>query len=314
MDLSKNFKEDLLMKNIVLNLLPFNNRKEMTVPAYVIKKLLAFVLIYIASVIIGEAVIIGSLSGMGFDVMNGEMPPEGIVTWLLSYFEYAVYILLAFLYIKVIEKESPKAMFQGKALDYLTGAVFSVGLLAVIICGCCASGSISFLGVGADFKLSKLLLILPGIVLQSASEEVLCRGFLLGALKKRIPVPAAVFISSSVFVFLHFLGMLSCEPEYFLVGTINLYLISILFSVLTLKRGNIWMACGLHFAWNYVLNNVMGLTVSGCESLSDGPLAFGVNGGNLLNGGAYGIEASILTTVVLTLALAGLFGAKRKKG
>lgn len=302
------------MKNIVLNLLPFNNRKEMTVPAYVIKKLLAFVLIYAASVIIGEAVIIGALSGMGFDVMNGEMPPEGIITWLLSYFEYAVYILLAFLYIKVIEKESPKAMFQGKALDYLTGVVFAVGLLAVILCGCLASGSISFLGVGADVKLSKMLLILPGIVLQAASEEILCRGFLLGALKKKISVPAAVLISSTVFVLPHFLGMLSCEPEYFIVGTINLYLISILFSVLTLRRGNIWMACGLHFGWNYVLNNVMGLTVSGNESLSDGPLAFAVNGGNLLNGGAYGIEASILTTIVIALALAGLFAAKRREG
>ena len=116
----------------------------------------------------------------------------------------------------------------------------------------------------------------------------------------------------------HVLLLLVDFPDRFkiiqVVGVINLYLISILFSVLTLKRGNIWMACGLHFAWNYVLNNVMGLTMSGRESLSDGPLAFGVNGGNLLNGGAYGIEASILTTVVLTLALAGLFGAKRKKG
>ena len=49
------------MKNIVLNLIPFNNRKEMTAPEFVIKKLLAFILIYIASVIIGEAVIIGAL-------------------------------------------------------------------------------------------------------------------------------------------------------------------------------------------------------------------------------------------------------------
>lgn len=303
------------MKNIVLNLLPFNNRKDMTAPEYVIKKLLAFILIYIASVIIGEAVIIGALSGMGFDVINGEIPPEGIATWLLSYFEYAVYILLAFLYFKLIEKESPKAMFQGKALDYLTGAVFAVGLLAVIICGCCASGSISFLGAGAGVNVSRLLLILPGIALQAASEEVLCRGFLLGALKKKISDPAAVFISSTVFALPHFLGMLSCEPKFFIVGVINLYLISISFSLLTLRRGSIWMACGLHFAWNYVLNCIMGLTVSGNESLSDGPLAFCVNEGSLLNGGAYGIEASILTTVVIAMVLTSAYVvAKRKKG
>ncbi|MCR5458339.1 MAG: CPBP family intramembrane metalloprotease [Acetatifactor sp.] len=302
------------MKNIVLNLLPFNNRKDMTAPEYVIKKLLAVVLIYVASVIIGEAVIIGALSGMGFDVMNGEMPPEGIVTWLLSYFEYGIYILLTLLYCKLIEKEAPKSMLRWKVSDYLAGTLLAVGLLGVILCGCCATGSISFLGAGAGVNVSRLLLILPGIALQAASEEVLCRGFLLAALKKKISDPAAVFISSTVFALPHFLGMLSCEPKFFIVGVINLYLISIFFSLLTLRRGSIWMACGLHFAWNYMLNCVMGLTVSGNESLTDGPLAFVVNGDNLLSGGAYGIEASILTTIVTALSLAGMFAIRRKKG
>lgn len=306
MNSSKISKEDLAVKNIVLNLLPFNNRKDMTKAEYVTKKILAFVLIYVLSVIVGEVVIIGVLSGMGYDVANGEMPPEGIVTWLLSYFEYFIYVLITFLYFKVIEKESLRSMFRGRALDYLAGVFLAVGFLGVIIGGNCAAGTISFLGVGEGVNVGNLLLILPGIVLQAASEEILCRGFLMNALKKKISVPASVFISSTVFVLPHVLGMLSCEPAYLIVGILNLYLISILFSVLTLRRGSIWMACGLHFAWNYVLNVVMGLAVSGHESVSNGPLAFLVKEGNLLNGGAYGIEASILTTVVIGLALAGL--------
>jgi hypothetical protein len=43
-------------------------------------------------------------------------------------------------------------------------------------------------------------------------------------------------------------------------------------------------------------------------------LAFKVNEGSLLNGGAYGIEASIITTVVLGVALVLISVIMKKKG
>lgn len=122
---------------------------------------------------------------------------------------------------------------------------------------------------------------------------------MLHSLKEKIPIPTAVAVSSSAFVFPHLLSLLEADFLYAVVGIINLYLISIIFLMLVLWRSGIWIACGLHSAWNFILYVIMGLSLSGSESVSKGVILFSVKDVSLLNGAEYGIEASILTTVVL---------------
>lgn len=302
-----------IVKNFLSNLSPFNNRKDMPVPMYIIKKVLAFILIYFVSAVIGEAVVITILTRMGYDPLHGDMPGE-MVAWILSYYGFACFIPVTLVYCKVIEKQPVKAFFKGKVLDYLWGCLIAIVLLAAITCCSLISGSISFTGINANVGILRLLLYLFGFIIQSAAEEVMCRGFLLNALKNQVNVTMAVLVSSIAFAVPHLSSILSCESKYAVVGIINLFLISFIFSVLVLKRGNIWISCGLHFAWNYVLNSIMGLTVSGSDNISEGYLTFKVNEGSLLNGGAYGIEASIITTVVLGVALVLISVIMKKKG
>ncbi len=66
-----------------------------------------------------------------------------------------------------------------------------------------------------------------------------------------------------------------------------------------LIRSNIWIACGLHGTWNFILYGIMGLSLSGSKINSDGIMKFETNSSNIMNGGIYGIEASIITTVIL---------------
>lgn len=73
--------------------------------------------------------------------------------------------------------------------------------------------------------------------------------------------------------------------------------------MLVLLCSNIWIACGLHSVWNFVLYGIMGLSVSGSESKLDGLMLFCVEETNILNGAEYGIEASIITTLVLGVLL-----------
>jgi len=140
----------------------------------------------------------------------------------------------------------------------------------------------------------------------------MCRGFLLRTLIKRIPVPVAIIISSTAFAFPHFTSLFESEWEYVIIGTVNLYLVSAIFSMFVLLRSNIWIACGLHSIWNFVLYGIMGLSVSGSQSKSESVLRFYVKDGSILNGGEYGIEAGIVTTFVLGLLLFAL--VKRWKG
>ncbi|MBQ9491072.1 MAG: CPBP family intramembrane metalloprotease [Lachnospiraceae bacterium] len=307
------------MKTIILNLLPFNNRTEMSKLEYVIKKILAFVLIYFMSAVLGEAVIIGLLSAMGYDPLHGDVPGgeasllSQFVMNLFSLFGFAIFILVTLLYCRIIEKRSAKEIFGKKPLDYLTGSLIAVTLLAVIVSFCLVTGSMTFEGLGTNIQLPMLLLLLVGYMLQSAAEEVMCRGFLMGALKGKVPTWLAVLVSSTAFAFPHLPSIMEMESKYIVVAILNLYLVAILFSLLVLRRGNLWIACGLHFAWNYVLGGIMGLTVSGGDGAAFGLFLFKVEKGTLLNGGAYGIEASVITTVVLGMVLAVMLLLMHKK-
>ena len=301
------------MKNVILNLLPFNNREDMTPIEYIIKKSLAFVLIYFAAALLGEVVVIGTMAVMGYDPLHGVMP-NGTVVWASTYYGFAVFIAVTLLYCKVFEKRSIKSVLKGKAVDYLTGSLLGMAVLSVIILITCVSGSISFMGINTKIGVGTLILYLFGFIVQTGAEEIMCRGFLLGALNKRLPVWVSVLISSIAFVIPHLSSILACEPKYAVVGIVNTFLISFIFSMLVLKRGSIRIAWGMHFAWNFVLNSIMGLTVSGGESVSEGPLAFSVNEGSLLNGGVYGIEASIVTTAILGVIFIALFAILYKKG
>ena len=140
----------------------------------------------------------------------------------------------------------------------------------------------------------------------------MCRGFLLKTLEKRISTTMAIVISSTVFVFPHLSSLLEADIWYVIVGIINLYLISGIFSILVIWHSNIWIACGLHSIWNFILYWILGLSLSGKEAASKGIILFDIKDTNILNGAEYGIEAGIITTIVLGISL--LFMIKLWKG
>lgn len=301
-----------MKKGIIQNLSPFNNKSNMTTAEYIIKKVLAFILIYGVSALLGEGIIIGILYAMGYDPLHGIMP-QGQISELLVYYGFLVFSAVTFLYCRVVEKKNLKRIgFSGNPVSYLAGALMAVVLLAIIIGIGCVCGSIRFYGLGKNVSISSLLLWALAFGIQGATEEIMCRGFLLHALKDRVSAPLAIFVSSTAFVFPHLSSLLEAEFVYVVIGLINLYLISAIFSVLVMRRANIWSACGLHSAWNFILYTIMGLTVSGSESASQGVVLFGAEEASVLNGAQYGVEASVITTAVLGFVLFVM--AKRWKG
>ncbi len=292
-----------MKKSIICRLSPFNNSTDMPAMQYVIKKLIAFMLVYFLSGVIGEAVIIGILYGMGYDPLNGVMP-TGQFAELLFYYGFIIYSLVTFAYCRFIEKRNIKSLgFTKNAAGYFAGALLAVIALFIITGICCFSGSIEFLGFSKNIEIKSLVLWALAFMIQGAAEEIMCRGFLLGSLMKKTSVPAAVVVSSTVFALPHLPSLIESEPLYAIVGIINLYLVSAVLSLLVLRRGDLWIACGLHSAWNFVLYGVMGLSLSGSESTSEGVILFGVKEESILNGAQYGIEASVITTAVLGILL-----------
>lgn len=67
-----------------------------------------------------------------------------------------------------------------------------------------------------------------------------------------------------------------------------------------IKSGNIWMCIGYHFTWNVFQGIIYGMPVSGLSI--PGIITTHFTRDNILNGGGFGIEGGILTTLVTLLS------------
>jgi hypothetical protein len=62
----------------------------------------------------------------------------------------------------------------------------------------------------------------------------------------------------------------------------------------------LWLAIGIHFAWNFTQGGIFGVAVSGIQA--NGLLQATLSGPELLSGGAFGAEASIIAVIVCLAA------------
>ena len=133
-------------------------------------------------------------------------------------------------------------------------------------------------------------------VLVAFAEEVLNRGFIMAVLRRcRNHVFVLIFLPSVIFGAIH-LG----NPSVTLLSVFNIIIVGILFSYMFIKSGNIWMCIGYHFTWNVFQGIIYGMPVSGLNI--PGIITTHFTRDNILNGGGFGIEGGILTTLVTLLS------------
>lgn len=292
------------MKGIIKNLSPFNNKTDMPAVMLLVKKLLVFFLCYWAGLLIAEGVVIGVMFAYGKNFMQGEMFSDTVMD-LLKYYGMIVVLGVSVLYWKLTEKRKLSEMGVTKHIGgWFVGALIGVGLLTVCAAAIMLTGSIRFEGLSKDANIPMLMLMLGGYAVQSSAEEFLCRGLVLCSLKDKVAMPVAIAASTFVFTFNHWGNFSGSEPKYIFSGVLCLIVISCVFSFITLRTKSIWAACGLHSFWNFCLCCVLGLNLSGSEGASAAFIDMRSVGENLLNGGAYGIEASIISDFIIAVLAA----------
>ncbi|MGN0313489.1 MAG: lysostaphin resistance A-like protein, partial [Fusicatenibacter sp.] len=197
--------------------------------------------------------------------------------------------------------------------NYFTGIIVGILLLVVSVFAIVLTGNMEYRGLFENADPLVIILFIGGFIVQGATEEILCRGIVLHTLKDKIPTWIAIAISTSLFIIPHWSSLFEGSTIYGVIGVANLILISIIFSLLTIRFQNIWVVCGLHSFWNAILYCVLGLNLSGKDETVTAVFHMQSVGENIWNGGAYGIEASVITTVVLALAAALIWYRNRKR-
>lgn len=128
------------------------------------------------------------------------------------------------------------------------------------------------------------------LLLVGLAEELMNRGFIMSVLRRTRKTWLIVLVPSLLFGLIHL-----TNPGVTILSVVNIVLIGVVFSYMYYRSGDLWMCIGYHITWNIFQSAIYGMPCSGLviPSLvgSHYPVA------NLLNGGAFGIEGGILTTL-----------------
>lgn len=155
-----------------------------------------------------------------------------------------------------------------------------------------------------------LVLIFLAVFVQSSSEEMLCRGFLYQRLLRCYKRPAVAIVGNSLlFSVLHLLN-----DGVTLLSLYNIFIVGVLFSLMVYELDSIWCAMAMHTAWNFTQNILFGLPNSGIMS----PYSVWVNDSaasrdSFAYNVGFGIEATVVSAVVLTLACVVLLYIGQKR-
>lgn len=131
-------------------------------------------------------------------------------------------------------------------------------------------------------------------ILSGFTEEIFFRGFFFRLTEKWLGTWIALALSAGLFGALH-LG----NPNATVLAAIAIMLeAGIMLAAIYMLTRRLWMAIGLHAAWNFAQGGIYGIAVSG--GAMDGLLRPDMRGPDLLTGGAFGAEASLPAIVVAT--------------
>lgn len=190
--------------------------------------------------------------------------------------------------------------------DLLSGISLAIVLYAVGFGVSLLAGAIEIAGV--VFNPSSLLISFVFFLLVAITEEFALRGFVLERmLQGGVNKFWALFLSATLFSLVHI-----ANPNFDFLSFINILLAGILLGSSYIYTRNLCFPIALHWFWNWIQGPVLGYEVSG-NKFCDGLLTLYLPEANLINGGAFGFEGSILCTVLMVAGTAVILKMFRKK-
>ena len=231
------------------------------------------------------------LQGILFEYVFKNIVGYNIISVLCSYIFSAVILLF---FVKYFEKTTFEYFGFSKennleAIKVGAGlAIFSiVGVVVILL----MSNNIS-LSLSKDLKIGIIIILTMLVLMQGFLEEVVFRGYLMTRLAAKKGKWIAILLSS-----LFYLVFRMSNPTTSKIDLLNIFLISVVMSLLYWYFDNVLVIAIFHAFWNCISGVILGFNISGIR-VSDSLFAVkAISDKQILIGGSYGIEGSIIATV-----------------
>ena len=180
-------------------------------------------------------------------------------------------------------------------VKYGLGILLGVALISCVYLILLVTGQVTFKGFSlTESVINTVLISVLMWIPQGACEELMFRGYMLPRITSRTNKIFAFILSSFLFSALHSMNM-----GYTPLASVNLFLIALLFALISYRSGSIWITSGAHTAWNFCQGNLYGLQVSGNELSSTlMKTAYTKEHLDIITGGAFGPEGGLAVTAV----------------
>lgn len=191
-------------------------------------------------------------------------------------------------------REVTELSTPGLGREWAIGALCGAGLYTASV------GVLMLLGIYKVEGFNSLLFLLPNLAMAIKSgifEELIFRGVLFRSVEAMFGSWAGILVSSIAFGIVHLMN-----PGTTMGGAIYIGIeAGLLLSAAYLVTRRLWICMGFHMAWNYFQSAVFSGVVSGAVS-DPGLLRSTIEGPELLTGGSFGMEHSVIALVVCTTA------------
>jgi membrane protease YdiL (CAAX protease family) len=220
----------------------------------------------------------------------------------LTYFAYRFYVR------RIETREMTELGFSHAWSEFGIGALLGFGLITLVIVLLWLLGDYQVTGLQVVFL--PLFGALLGALTSAWVQELIFRAGIYRITEEWLGTWWALVISALLFGLIH---LTSAGATLISALAVSLEAGILLGAAYTLTH-RLWMALGIHMAWDFANDGIYGVGIAGQTGARlSGLLQAKLSGPVLLTGGALGVEASIITLIVMLIAgLALLWMAYRK--
>jgi uncharacterized protein len=201
------------------------------------------------------------------------------------------------------QRNAIESSLHGAAPDLLRGLGIGAALSCAVAGALAAAGALEVTG-SANWNAAIKPLSEQAMV--AILEELLFRAVLFRIVEARWGTLTSLLVNVPLFALAHL-----PNEHITALAVLNTGVASLGLCAAWLLTRSLWLPVGVHFAWNYLFDGVLGVPVSG--HAARGWLQVQMSGPEWLSGGAYGVEGSLATLVVWGIAAAWMLKVQPKR-